>query len=112
MGSLVLQICLAVIMAFSPWFELYLVLRCCLGFISVGVVFSGFVLCKFHMLTYTESKFEWKHLHYCCSLEQKYFRFVSEFTVWQLNPEVEHHEYKSDDVILRQFQPPNNHQQH
>lgn len=45
MGSLVLQICIAVIMAFSPWFELYLVLRCCLGFISVGVVFSGFVLC-------------------------------------------------------------------
>lgn len=45
MGSLVLQICLAVIMAFSPWLELYLVLRCCLGFISVSVVFSGFVLC-------------------------------------------------------------------
>ncbi|XP_021942710.1 organic cation transporter protein-like isoform X2 [Zootermopsis nevadensis] len=45
MGSLVLQICLAVIMAFSPWFELYLILRCFLGFISVSVVFSGFVLC-------------------------------------------------------------------
>jgi len=45
MGSLVLQISLAVIMAFSPWFELYLVLRCFLGFISVSVVFSGFVLC-------------------------------------------------------------------
>lgn len=45
MGSLVLQISLAVIMAFSPWFELYLILRCFLGFISVSVVFSGFVLC-------------------------------------------------------------------
>ncbi|KAJ9582503.1 hypothetical protein L9F63_003196 [Diploptera punctata] len=44
MGSLVLQISLAVVMAFSPWFELYLVLRCFLGFISVSVVFSGFVL--------------------------------------------------------------------
>jgi MFS family permease len=49
MCSLVLQICLAVITAFSPWFELYLVLRCFLGFISVSVVFSGFVLCKFHI---------------------------------------------------------------
>ena len=49
MGSLVLQISLAVIMAFSPWFELYLVLRCFLGFISVSVVFSGFVLCKLHI---------------------------------------------------------------
>jgi hypothetical protein len=46
MGSLVLQISLAVVMAFSPWFTLYLVLRCFLGFISVSVVFSGFVLCK------------------------------------------------------------------
>jgi len=49
MGSLVLQISIAVIMAFSPWFELYLVLRCFLGFISVSVVFSGFVLCKLHI---------------------------------------------------------------
>jgi hypothetical protein len=84
MGSLVLQICLAVIMAFSPWLELYLVLRCCLGFISVSVVFSGFVLCKLHVLSYIESKCEWKQFHYCCSLEQKYFRFASvlELPVW------------------------------
>nr|CAD7587852.1 unnamed protein product [Timema genevievae] len=45
MGSLVLQICIALSMTFCPWFEVYVALRFCLGFISVGVVFSGFVLC-------------------------------------------------------------------
>lgn len=30
--------------AFSPWFLVYSILRACLGFISVSVVFSGFVL--------------------------------------------------------------------
>ncbi|KAF2886556.1 hypothetical protein ILUMI_19617, partial [Ignelater luminosus] len=32
------------IIAFSPWFEMYVVLRTLLGFVSVSVVFSGFVL--------------------------------------------------------------------
>ncbi|XP_049783375.1 organic cation transporter protein-like [Schistocerca cancellata] len=45
MVSLALQISVATVMAFSPWFELYVVLRLILGFISVGIVFSGFVLC-------------------------------------------------------------------
>lgn len=30
--------------AFVPWFEMYFILRAALGFISVSVVFSGFVL--------------------------------------------------------------------
>ncbi|XP_063233832.1 organic cation transporter protein-like isoform X2 [Bacillus rossius redtenbacheri] len=45
MGSLVLQISIAVSMTFCPWLELYMALRFCLGFISVGIVMSGFVLC-------------------------------------------------------------------
>ncbi|XP_066998646.2 organic cation transporter protein [Anabrus simplex] len=45
MVSLTLQIATALCIAFVPWFEMYLALRCFLGFISVGVVFSGFVLC-------------------------------------------------------------------
>ncbi|KAK6640769.1 hypothetical protein RUM44_012466 [Polyplax serrata] len=45
MTSLMLQIIVGVIIAFVPWFEVFLVLRCLLGFISVSVVFSGFVLC-------------------------------------------------------------------
>lgn len=32
------------VIAFSPWFMLYAILRAILGFISVSVVFSGFVL--------------------------------------------------------------------
>lgn len=35
---------LGTIIAFVPWFELYVALRCVLGFFSVSVVFSGFVL--------------------------------------------------------------------
>lgn len=30
--------------AFTPWFELYYILRAALGFFSISVVFSGFVL--------------------------------------------------------------------
>lgn len=48
MVYLILQIMIALIIAFSPWFELYLILRLFLGFISVGIVFSGFVLCKYY----------------------------------------------------------------
>ncbi|XP_066252580.1 organic cation transporter protein-like isoform X3 [Euwallacea similis] len=42
--SIFVQCTLGTIIAFAPWFELYLVLRCLLGFFSVSVVFSGFVL--------------------------------------------------------------------
>lgn len=35
---------LGTLIAFVPWFELYVFLRAALGFISVSVVFSGFVL--------------------------------------------------------------------
>nr|XP_022904017.1 organic cation transporter protein-like isoform X1 [Onthophagus taurus] len=38
------QTALGILIAFSPWFELYCILRALLGFISVSVVFSGFVL--------------------------------------------------------------------
>lgn len=44
MASVTLQTILGTSIAFCPWFELYLILRACLGFISVSVVFSGFVL--------------------------------------------------------------------
>ncbi|XP_044740694.1 organic cation transporter protein-like [Chrysoperla carnea] len=44
MGSVTIQTIIGVCIAFCPWFELYLILRACLGFISVSVVFSGFVL--------------------------------------------------------------------
>lgn len=45
MGSLVFQLVLGVLVAISPWFELYLVVRFFLGFFCVSIVFSGFVLC-------------------------------------------------------------------
>ncbi|KAL1509462.1 hypothetical protein ABEB36_004191 [Hypothenemus hampei] len=42
--SISVQCILGTLIAFAPWFELYVVLRCLLGFFSVSVVFSGFVL--------------------------------------------------------------------
>lgn len=45
MFSLLAQIILGTAIAFTPWFSLYLGLRAVLGFFSVSVVFSGFVLC-------------------------------------------------------------------
>ncbi|XP_076258162.1 organic cation transporter protein-like isoform X1 [Rhynchophorus ferrugineus] len=42
--SVFMQCSLGTAIAFAPCFELYAVLRCCLGFFSVSVVFSGFVL--------------------------------------------------------------------
>lgn len=39
-----LQALLGTIIAITPWFEMYIVVRTLLGFISVSVVFSGFVL--------------------------------------------------------------------
>ncbi|KAF5301568.1 hypothetical protein FQR65_LT08873 [Abscondita terminalis] len=39
-----LQALLGTIIAVTPWFEMYVVVRTLLGFISVSVVFSGFVL--------------------------------------------------------------------
>lgn len=44
MTSIFLQALLGTSIAFAPWFELYVILRGALGFISVSVVFSGFVL--------------------------------------------------------------------
>lgn len=44
MASVFFQTLLGVIIAFAPWFHLYAILRAALGFISVSVVFSGFVL--------------------------------------------------------------------
>lgn len=44
LGSVAIQTILGVIIAFNPWFEMYLFLRAILGFVSVSVVFSGFVL--------------------------------------------------------------------
>ncbi|CAG9773021.1 unnamed protein product [Ceutorhynchus assimilis] len=44
LASIFVQCTLGTIIAFVPWFELYVVLRCLLGFFSVSVVFSGFVL--------------------------------------------------------------------
>ncbi|XP_014251429.2 organic cation transporter protein-like isoform X1 [Cimex lectularius] len=43
--SLVAQLLLGTAIAFTPWFSIYLALRTFLGFFSVSVVFSGFVLC-------------------------------------------------------------------
>lgn len=42
--AIFLQALLGTLIAVTPWFELYVVLRTILGFISVSVVFSGFVL--------------------------------------------------------------------
>jgi MFS family permease len=44
MASVFFQTLLGVIIAFAPWFQMYFILRAALGFISVSVVFSGFVL--------------------------------------------------------------------
>ncbi|GJQ74449.1 hypothetical protein Trydic_g21319 [Trypoxylus dichotomus] len=44
MGSVLIQTILGVLIAVTPWFEMYFILRAILGFISVSVVFSGFVL--------------------------------------------------------------------
>lgn len=44
MTSVTLQTILGILIAFSPWFLSYVILRALLGFISVSVVFSGFVL--------------------------------------------------------------------
>lgn len=44
MASVLIQSLLGTAIAFSPWFLVYSILRACLGFISVSVVFSGFVL--------------------------------------------------------------------
>ncbi|KAI4458533.1 solute carrier family 22 member [Holotrichia oblita] len=44
MGSVLIQTLLGVTIAIVPWFEMYFILRAILGFISVSVVFSGFVL--------------------------------------------------------------------
>ncbi|XP_017782628.1 PREDICTED: organic cation transporter protein-like isoform X2 [Nicrophorus vespilloides] len=43
-ASVLIQTFLGVSIAFAPWFEMYFILRAMLGFISVSVVFSGFVL--------------------------------------------------------------------
>lgn len=43
-SALVTQTLLAIAITFCPWYELYLILRILLGFLSVSVVFSGFVL--------------------------------------------------------------------
>ncbi|KAE8750371.1 hypothetical protein FOCC_FOCC002930 [Frankliniella occidentalis] len=45
LSSLIAQVLFGTIIAFNPWFEMHCILRFCLGFISVGIVFSGFVLC-------------------------------------------------------------------
>ncbi|XP_023018832.2 organic cation transporter protein isoform X2 [Leptinotarsa decemlineata] len=45
MASVLIQSVLGTIIAFSPWFFFYAIFRAMLGFISVSVVFSGFVLC-------------------------------------------------------------------
>ncbi|KAG8223271.1 hypothetical protein J437_LFUL001548 [Ladona fulva] len=45
MTSLSLQILIGTILAATPWLELYVILRFLLGFVSVSVVFSGFVIC-------------------------------------------------------------------
>ncbi|CAH1119189.1 unnamed protein product [Phaedon cochleariae] len=44
MVSVLIQSVVGTIIAFSPWFSLYAIFRVILGFISVSVVFSGFVL--------------------------------------------------------------------
>ncbi|XP_072395850.1 organic cation transporter protein-like isoform X2 [Diabrotica undecimpunctata] len=44
MISVTLQTIIGTAIAFTPWFFLYVILRAFLGFISVSVVFSGFVL--------------------------------------------------------------------
>ncbi|KAJ8960531.1 hypothetical protein NQ318_013819 [Aromia moschata] len=44
MASILIQTLLGTVIAFSPWFLMYAFLRAALGFISVSVVFSGFVL--------------------------------------------------------------------
>ncbi|CAH2011448.1 unnamed protein product [Acanthoscelides obtectus] len=44
MASVLIQTILGCAIAFSPWFLVYAILRALLGFISVSVVFSGFVL--------------------------------------------------------------------
>ncbi|KAJ8921481.1 hypothetical protein NQ315_003099 [Exocentrus adspersus] len=44
MASVLIQSLLGTVIAFSPWFLMYAILRAALGFISVSVVFSGFVL--------------------------------------------------------------------
>ncbi|KAJ3665869.1 hypothetical protein Zmor_001334 [Zophobas morio] len=44
MASVLLQTILGVVISFAPWFQMYFILRAALGFISVSVVFSGFVL--------------------------------------------------------------------
>ncbi|XP_031334748.1 organic cation transporter protein-like [Photinus pyralis] len=44
MCAVFLQALLGTLIAVTPWFELYVILRTILGFISVSVVFSGFVL--------------------------------------------------------------------
>lgn len=46
LSSLIAQIMVGTVIAFNPWFEAHCALRFLLGFISVGIVFSGFVLCK------------------------------------------------------------------
>ncbi|KAF4518356.1 hypothetical protein B566_EDAN007083 [Ephemera danica] len=45
MGALTLQVLSGTGIAFAPWFELYMTLRIILGFVSVSIVFSAFVLC-------------------------------------------------------------------
>ncbi|KAK3925868.1 Organic cation transporter protein [Frankliniella fusca] len=45
LSALIAQIVVGTVIAFNPWFEVHCILRFCLGFISVGMVFSGFVLC-------------------------------------------------------------------
>jgi hypothetical protein len=48
MIALFVQIVSGTVISFNPWFELYLVLRFFLGFASVSVVFSAFVLCELY----------------------------------------------------------------
>jgi MFS family permease len=48
MIALFMQIVSGTVISFNPWFELYLVLRFFLGFASVSVVFSAFVLCELY----------------------------------------------------------------
>ncbi|XP_065222264.1 organic cation transporter protein-like isoform X2 [Planococcus citri] len=45
MTSLLLQIIIGILVAVSPWFELFLILRAILGFVCVSIVFSGLILC-------------------------------------------------------------------
>lgn len=52
MASLLMQIIIGILVAVSPWFELFLVLRAILGFVCVSIVFSGLILCKCYQIIF------------------------------------------------------------